>query len=122
MLLLILLQTNAGWSFFKRMSEIVRLYGLGMLKTAVAWVSPSSATDAKGPPVDSRYHTNSSLGLRVSTLTGEMKPRRKRRLTVRRAVNEDAEDGGWTCWGPWKWRRAKRGGGVEVANVEGLKV
>lgn len=123
-LLLILLQTRAGWSLFKRLSDMGRDYFALVARAGVSWMSPASGAEVKNAAEGRGQASAAGMGPRVSTLTGEEKPRRKRRLTVRRAAvgdkNVEAVES-WTAWGPWRWRRGKKGPEIAIRTVEGVK-
>ncbi|KAL9945772.1 hypothetical protein D7B24_008142 [Verticillium nonalfalfae] len=102
-LLLILLQTRTGYSLFKRAADRIRRARDDLVRKLRGPEPVAPSPRAPG---------------RVQTLTGEVKPRRKRRLTVRRGP-EDAPDGetdgeGWIRWGSWRWKSGADGKTVEV--------
>ncbi|KAM0324841.1 hypothetical protein ACHAQA_007807 [Verticillium albo-atrum] len=108
-LLLILLQTRTGYSLFQRLAARIRRARDDLVRALRTPDPPLPAPRAPG---------------RVQTLTGEVKPRRKRRLTVRRGPPEAAaaaaaaategEGNGWMRWGPWRLRNVD-GKTVEVS-------
>ncbi|KAM0278788.1 hypothetical protein ACHAQH_004979 [Verticillium albo-atrum] len=102
-LLLILLQTRTGYSLFQRAAARIRRARDDLVRRLR---TPEPATPPPRAPG------------RVQTLTGEVKPRRKRRLTVRRGPEEardgDGDGDGWVRWGAWRWKGAADGKTVEV--------